>query len=708
MKSGSLDCLLNPRSVAVVGASDREHSVGAKVARNLLQSRYAGKVWLVNARRAQVAGQQAYARVADLPEAPDLAILCTPAPTVPGLLAELAARGCRAAILIPAGLEALGPDGRSFLLAARAAVAGTGLRLLGPNCVGLLSPHIHLNASFAHRMAAPGKLAFIAQSGALTTALLDWAQVQEIGFSHFISLGNACDVGFPELLDHLADDAATTSILLYIEAVQDAPRFMAAAAAAARRKPVIVVKSGRAPEGARAAASHTGALAGADDVYEAAFRRAGLLRVDTTRELFDVAETLARCAAIPGQRLAIVTNGGGPAILATDALVSGGGHLSALAPTTLAQLEALLPSLWSHGNPVDIVGDAPPERYAQALRLALADPGADAVLLIHAPTAIVPAEQIAAACIPVMQQATRPVLSCWMGGEAVREAVRLCSHAGLAVYATPEEAVDGFLQASRHYRLRETLTQSLLPPAALPAADVAAIDALLDPVRAAGREWLTEPEAKAVLAAVGIPVVTTRIAASVAELASLAAQIGGQLALKILSPDITHKSDVGGVALDLAGPQAVEAAALQMLERVGAACPGARIEGFALQRMIDRSQSLELIVGLASDATFGRFALFGAGGKAVEVLADRALELLPLDTPLATALVARTRISRLLAGYRDVPPVPPGAIEDVLVRLSALAAAVPDLTELDINPLLASASGVIALDARIRLKRTAT
>ena len=698
----AIDSFLEPPSVAVIGASDRARSVGAKVARNLLDGGFRGPVWFVNARHDQVAGKPAFATVAQLPEAPGLAVLCTPAPTLPALVAALGDKGCRAAVIITAGLDVPGPDGRSIAESTLAAARSSGVRLLGPNCVGLLSPGIGLNASFAHRMAPVGDLALIAQSGALTTALLDWASAQGIGFSHCLSLGNALDVGFPELLDALAADAATRSILLYVESVPDGPRFLAAARNAALAKPVIVVKSGRAPEGARAAASHTGALAGADDVYDAAFRRAGLLRVDSTRELFDVAEALARCRPIHGERLAIVTNGGGPAILATDALIAAGGRLAALMPATLAALDAVLPGIWSHGNPVDIVGDAPPERYAQALQLTLADPQVDAVLLIHAPTAIVPAEEIAAACAPLLAGASRPALTCWMGGEAVRSAAAQCTAQGLPVYETPEEAVDGFLSAVHYQRLRDRLSRPTPSP---PAPElVAVLDALLAPARQAQRAWLSEVEAKSVLAACGIPVVATQTVADPAAAGRLAAELGVAVALKILSPDITHKSDVGGVALGLLGAAAVETAARAMQVTVAARCPAARLEGYTVQPMVDRGEGEELLVGIATDRTFGRVLLFGAGGIACELKADKALDLLPVDAVAAEALIARTRVARLLAGYRGRPAADQAAIVEALLRLSALAVAAPDIAELDINPLLAMARGVIALDARIRLQ----
>ena len=699
----NLDALLNPCSVVVVGASDRPQSVGAKVARNLLQGSYAGRVWFVNARRDCVAGQLAFRTIAQLPDAPDLAVICTPAATVPGLITELGVQGCRAAIIITAGLDAPGPDGHSFAEATRVAARLGGVRVLGPNCVGLLSPGLGLNASFAHRAANAGPLAFIAQSGALTTALLDWACARDIGFSHFISLGNALDVGFPDLLAHLATDTATRAILLYIESVSDGPRFLAAASAAARHKPVIVIKSGRAPEGARAAASHTGALAGADDIYDAAFRRAGLLRVDTLRQLFGAAETLTRCRPVRGDRLAIVTNGGGPAILATDAFGAAGGHLSVLSPNTLASLDAFLPTIWSHGDPVDIAGDAQPDRYAESLRVTLADPQVDAVLLVHAPTAIVPAEQIAAACVPVIAASDRAVLTCWIGGEAVEAARHCCTAAGLPVFETPEEAIEGFLLARHQTRLRQALQSP--PERVVPfSADLCRdLRTLVAPVLAAGRQWLTEPEAKSVLALAGIPVVQTVTTRNAAEAVAAARQVGWPVVLKVLSPDITHKSDVGGVVLNLPDAAALESAVGAIKQAVGHHCPQARIEGFSVQRMVDRSTAQELILGLATDATFGRFALFGSGGKAVEVLADKAVELLPLDRSSATALIARTRVSRLLAGYRDQPPADLTAIAACLLRLSLLAEALPELCELDINPLLADEQGVVALDARIRL-----
>ncbi|MEY4763228.1 MAG: hypothetical protein RLZZ200_3085 [Pseudomonadota bacterium] len=699
----SLGSLLAPRSVVLVGASDRERSVGAKVARNLLEGRYKGEVWFFNAKHREVAGRPTFPSVDALPGVPDLAVLCTPARTLPALVEALGRKGCRTAVIITAGLDAVGEDGRRIDAAVLAAARESGLRLLGPNCVGLLSPGQGLNASFAHRLGPSGELALVAQSGALTTALLDWASAQGIGFSHCLSLGNALDIGFPELLDLLRRDEATGAILLYIESITDGPRFLAAAEAASRVKPVIVVKSGRAPEGARAAASHTGALAGSDEVYGAAFRRAGVLRVAGTRELFDVAEALARCEGLSGERLAIVTNGGGPAILATDALIAQGGQLAKLSVDTIAALDAALPAVWSHGNPVDIVGDAPPSRYAEALRLVLSDDEVDAALLIHAPTAIVPAEEIIAACLPVAKRSGKPLLTCWMGGDAVRAASDISSAAGLAVFETPEEAVEGFVDITRYRALRDEV-RDIRPVDEVPSALKTVLDPLLAAARRDSREWLSEVEAKQVLAACGIPVVSTGVARDAVEAGALAAALEGPVALKVLSRGITHKSDVGGVALGLEGREAVETAANAMSERIRSLRPDVRLEGFTVQPMIDRAAGEELLLGIATDPVFGRVLLFGAGGIAVELKADKALELLPVDRGQIRRLVDRTRIAKLLSAYRNRPALDRSSVESALHSLDLLSRAVPELRELDINPLLATPTGVVALDARIRLR----
>jgi len=698
----NLEFFFRPRSIALVGASDRPHSVGGTVLRNLLAGGFAGPIMPVNPRHRELGGLEVHATVADLPQVPELAVICTPPATVPGLIEELGARGTRAAIVITAGLGAKAADGAMTLKEAMLAAAGRHLlRILGPNCIGLLVPGIGLNASFAHVDALPGSVAFVSQSGALVTAVLDWAKSRGIGFSKFVSIGDSADVDFGDLIDHLASDPETSAILLYVESIHAARKFMSAARAAARNKPVIVVKSGRVAEGAKAAASHTGALAGADDVYDAAIRRAGMLRVLTTEELFDAVETLARAKPLGGERLAIMTNGGGPGVMATDALVLDHGRLAGLAPATLGRLDAFLPATWSHGNPADIGGDAPVERYVQTLRVLLDAPECDAILFLHCPTAIVASADIASAVAPIAREARKPLFACWLGGDAVQEARRIFAGAGIPDYDTPENAVHAFLQVVEYRRNQELLLE--VPPArtAGVAPDRARARAAVDRALREGGRILSEADSKTVLAAYGVPIVETRIVAGVDEAVRSAGELGYPVALKILSPQITHKSDVGGVALDLETADAVAAAARAMRERVQRARPDATLAGFTVQRMVRRPDAHELIVGVTTDPVFGPVILFGAGGKAVEVVGDRAVGLPPLNAVLARDIVSRTRVARLLAGYRDRPAADMHAIEETLMRISDLVADVPEIVELDINPLLADERGVVALDARI-------
>jgi acetyltransferase len=691
-----LDHLLNPASVAVFGASERAGSVGTTVWRNL-RATFRGALYAVNLKRSALDDAPVFRRAADLPSAPELAVLCTPAATVPALIAELGAIGTRAAIIVTAGLS--GAQKQATLEAARPHL----LRLLGPNCIGLLSPHIGLNASFAHIGAAPGELAFVSQSGALVTAMLDWAQGRAIGFSHMVSLGEHCDVDFGDLLDYLASDARTRAILMYIESVQSPRKFMSAARAAARNKPVIVVKAGRAGNGVKAATSHTGAMTGADVVFDAALRRAGVLRVDTLQDLFTAAETLARFRGNRSRAISIMTNGGGAGVMAADAAAMHDVSLAELQPALVRQLDAVLPSNWSRANPIDIIGDAPVERYVDTLTALLADESAGAVLFLHSPTAIVPSSDIAHACAPLVRAAPGRVMSCWLGSAAVAEARSCFEAAGAADYPTPEEAVRAFEMLQTYRRNQEALMEA--PSASENAVpDQAEAQACVEAALAQRREWLSEGEAKDVLAAYGVPVVhTVAVSADAAEAARCAAELGFPVALKIISPDITHKSDVGGVRLDLADQAAVVRAATGMLEAVRQARPQARVAGFSVQAMARRPHARELIVGASIDPLFGPVILFGQGGTAVEVTADRAVALPPLNRSLARDLVSRTRVSRLLAGFRDHPPVHAQALHDVLIAVSQMLADLPNLAELDINPLWADEHGVLALDARIRL-----
>jgi acetyltransferase len=694
-----LDALFAPASVAVFGATLRPASVGGTVWRNL-NAEFKGQLYAVNPKHADLNGVPTFANVAALPEAPDLAVICTPPATVAPLIADLGARGTRAAIVITAGLNA--KQKQAMLDAARVHT----LRILGPNCIGMLSPHVGLNASFSHISALPGELAFVSQSGALVTAMLDWAGSRGIGFSHFVSLGEHADIDFGDMLDYLGSDAKTRAILLYIESVEDARKFMSAARAAARNKPVIVVKAGRSAAGQAAAASHTGALAGSDAVFDAAIERAGMLRVTSLQDLLLAAETLARFRDGPSGDLIVLTNGGGAGVMAADAAASEDVPMAVLKAATVVKLNKVLPTNWSHGNPIDIIGDAPGQRHLDALA-ALSDEQGSAVLFIHAPTAIVASTEIARALLPAVTAAPRRVLGCWLGDGAVAQARQIFRDAGVPDYNTPEEAVRAF-SFLRTYRLnQEALLQT--PPAhsAKRPADLPRIRQIVKDVLASGRELLTEPEAKDLLEAAGLPVVATRVVGPAASEAQAAAvELGYPVALKILSHTISHKSDVGGVRLSIGNAAELGEACAAMLARVRELRPDADVQGFTVQRMVKLKHAHEIIVGASVDPVFGPIILFGQGGTAVEVLADSALSLPPLNTPLALAQIERTRVAKLLHGYRDEPAADIDGIAQVLVSVSQLLVDLPELAELDINPLLVNHEGVVALDARVRVSVT--
>lgn len=692
-----LDRLLEPNSIVVLGASNRVASVGATVWRNLRAGQFKGAIYAVNPKHATLDAETVFARVADLPRAPDLAIICTPPDTVAALIRELGQLGTRAAIVMTAGLTA---EQKLLMLGASRPFL---LRVLGPNCLGLLSPRVGMNASFAHTDALAGDVAFVSQSGALVTAVLDWAKSRRIGFSHMVSLGERADVDFGDMLDYLGSDSHTRSILLYIESIATPRKFMSAARSAARNKPVIVVKAGRAGNGLKAAASHTGALAGSDVVFDAAIRRAGMLRVDTLQDLFMAAQTLARFKDNSVQGLTLMTNGGGAGVLAADAAALAGIALRELSEPLLVKLDGLLPPTWSRANPIDIIGDAPLQRYTSTLQTLLADPDTGAILFMHAPTAIVRSDDIARACAPIVRQAATRTMACWLGDSAVADARRIFEDSGVADYATPEEAVRAFAMLAT-YRSNQALLLEAPTSSENGPPDIAAARATIAAALANGREMLNELEAKILLKAYGIPVVTTLAVDASADAAIAAArEVGYPAVLKILSPDISHKSDVGGVRLNLRDERELRQAANQMLARVKELQPQARMTGFTVQAMVVRPLACELIVGTSVDSVFGPVLLFGQGGTAVEVLADRAIALPPLNRTLARELISRTRVAKLLAGYRDHPAVKLDAVCDVLIALSQMLADLPELCELDINPLLADHNGVIALDARLRV-----
>ncbi|MGZ9096822.1 MAG: bifunctional acetate--CoA ligase family protein/GNAT family N-acetyltransferase [Micavibrio sp.] len=692
----NLDKMFSPRSVAFFGASDQTGSVGKTVIHNLFSTGFDGPVWPVNPHHSEISGHKCYPDVASLPEAPDLAIIATPPQKIPTLIGQLGKKGTRAVVVITAGV-----DEKAMLKAAKPYC----LRIVGPNCFGLMLPPLDINGSFAHLNPHKGDLAFLSQSGAIISAVIDWAADRNIGFSHIVSLGNMADVDVGDVLDYLAMDTKSRAILMYLEQVTDARKFMSSARAAARIKPVIVIKAGRHTEGAKAAASHTGAMAGMDIVYDAAFRRAGLLRVTEMEELFDAAEVLSRIRPVEGRKLVIVTNGGGAGVMAVDRLIDHGGTLASLSPKTMEKLDKVLPAAWSGDNPVDIIGDAGPERYAAALQAVLEDKDSDAVLIINCPTALASSTDAAQAVIDTLKKRReRTVLAAWLGGDAARKGRSLLAKEDIPVYETPEDAIRGLSYLTGHARLQEELMRT---PPAFPddhETEPQIAKNIIRDILKAGRSLLTETESKDILAAYGIPIVPTHKARTPQDVHHHAERLlknVRKIVVKILSEEITHKSDAGGVALNLSSPEAAQKAAQDMLDHLGK-----KIEGFAVQPMIEQSGAHELIFGIADDKTFGPVILFGAGGTGAEIIDDKAIGLPPLDMHLARDLMERTRIFRLLKGYRNRPAADLDAIAMILVRLSRMIADCPEIHELDINPLLADKNGVIALDARIVVKDT--
>lgn len=705
----NLDFMFKPASVALVGASQRPGAIGAVLARNLVRAGFKGEIFPINSKYKTIEGLPVYPDLESLPKAPDLVVIATPPDAVPRLIEDFGKRGTRSAVVITAGFGE-GDNGNGKQLRARMLDAARPhlLRIVGPNCLGIMVPGVGLNASFGHVQPLSGHIAFVAQSGAVQTAVLDWATSRGIGFSHFVSVGNMADVDFGDMLDYLAADFNAKAILLYIENITHARKFMSAARAAARMKPVVVVKAGRHLEGARAAASHTGALAGADDVYNAAFDRAGMLRVMDMQALFDSVETLAMARPFYGDRLAILTNGGGMGVLATDVLIDKRGRLAELSPETIERLNQVLPPTWSHNNPVDIIGDAPPDRYVDALKVLLEDKGIHALLILNCPTAVASGTEAARAVVDTLKKSggsagSQGIFTSWLGIDAAREARRIFAENRIPTYETPGEAVRGFMQMVRYRRSQEMLieTPPNIPEAFAPETEAAR--RMVAKALSEGRVWLTETEAKAVLAAYQIPVVQTREAATAEAAAEISAGLEGPVALKILSPDITHKSDVGGVALNLTSAESVLEAARAMHQRIRERVPEARLTGFTVQPMVHRPDARELIVGISDDVQFGPVILFGHGGTAVEVIQDKAVALPPLNMNLAREVMRRTRVYRLLEGYRGKPAADLDGIALTLVKVSQLVSDIAEIVELDINPLLADEQGVLALDARIKV-----
>jgi acetyltransferase len=705
MSTYRLNSLFAPRAVAVIGASPREHSLGRIILRNLRDAGFKGPIEVVNPYHPEIGGQATVPSIDALNPVPDLVVITAPAPAVPGLIEQAGARGIGGAIVITAGMGH-GPE--SHAEKARQAARAQKLRLLGPNCLGLFVPSIRLNASFSVHQPKIGDLALISQSGGVASGLVEWAAGRSIGFSGIASIGDAVDIDFGDLLDYFALDRKTRAILMYIESISDVRKFMSAARAAARVKPVIAIKAGRYLQGARAAATHTGALAGVDAVFDAAFRRAGLLRVFDLDELFAAAETLGRLSPSEGKRVAIITNGGGIGVLAVDRIIDLGGTVAGLSAATVERLDAMLPPTWSKSNPVDIIGDADASRYAATLEALFDDKDNDAILVMNVPTALASSGASAEAVVDVVQRqrakrhANKPVLAVWVGDDGT--AAKAFDAAAIPYYSSETDAIRGFMHLVRYAEANRDLMET---PPSVPTQFVSDTDAarkVIAEAIAAGKTWLNPLEVNRLFEAYGIPITQAILAHDSKEAAAAARPFlvqGQAVVVKILSPDIIHKSDVDGVRLNLLSKRAVEAATEHIIQRARTARPNARITGVTVHPMHLRPKARELIVGVANDPIFGPVVVFGTGGTAVEVIDDKALALPPLDMKLAGELIDRTRVSRLLKGYRNVPPANRQALELMLVKVAQLVADLPEVQELDLNPVLADEKGVMAVDARV-------
>jgi len=698
-----LDAIFSPEAVAVVGATERPGSVGRTILWNLISNPFGGTVFPVNSRRSSVLGIKAYPSLAALPEKVDLAVIVAPAQTVPGIIEACVEEGVPAAIIISAGFRETGPEGAELEDRVLEIARRGRMRLMGPNCLGVMSPVTGLNATFAGAMANPGNVAFLSQSGALLTAILDWSFRENVGFSHFVSVGSMLDVGWGDLIYYLGDDPKTKSIVAYMESIGDARSFLSAAREVALTKPIIVIKAGRTEAAAHAAQSHTGSLTGSDEVLDAAFRRSGVLRVDRISDLFYMAEVLGKQPRPKGPRLTVVTNAGGPGVLATDALIGEGGELAEISPETIEELNGFLPAPWSHGNPIDVLGDATPDRYARTLEVAADAPESDGLLVVLTPQDMTDPTGTAEALTGHAGGAKgKPVLASWMGGPDVAPGVEILNRAGVPTFDYPDAAARVFANMWRYtYNLRSIYETPNLADEDLDL-DLDRVEEVIDAARGEGRTLLTEYEAKEVLSAYGIPTVETRVATTPEEAVEAAEAIGYPVVLKLHSRTVTHKTDVGGVKLDLPDEGAVREAFVEIERRLRESAGSGHFDGVTVQPMA-KLDGYELILGSSVDPQFGPVLLFGSGGQLVEVYRDRALALPPLTTTLARRTMEQTRIHEALKGVRGRAPVDLGALERLLVRFSQLVVEQPWIRELDINPLLASPERLVALDARVVL-----
>ena len=699
----NLDKIFEPKSVAIIDASDEEGSVGYGIVRNFTQSGYTGKVYLVNIRKPEILGVKTYKSICDVPEPVDLAIIATPAKTVPDIVEQCGKAGVKGVIIVSAGFKETGAEGKALEDKILEYARKYGVRVIGPNCIGVIRPWNNLNATFVDKMPKPGHVAFLSQSGALGAAILDWAIHENVGFSSFVSVGSMVDVDFGDLIDYFGTDPKTKSILMYVEGITEARKFMSAARHFARTKPIVVVKSGRFSESAKAAASHTGSLSGEDDVYDAAFKRAGVVRVEEIEDLFNAAEVLSTQPLPKGPNLAIITNAGGPGVMATDALIARGGKLAKLSQKTIDALNAALPSYWSHGNPIDVLGDAGSDRYKIALEACLNDENVDGILVIFTEQATSKPLEVANCIVELVKNKSyqnKTLLTSFMGYGVVQEANNILNSNNIPTYSTPEHAVKTYMtmyQYQRNIELLYETPEELSVDAAPPKRPIMVIlrNAALE-----GRELLTEDEAKQLLRYYNFPVVPTAVANNVEEAVAYAQQMGYPVVLKILSPQIIHKTEVGGVLLDVSSEAEVRAGFEALIESATRYNPHAQIIGVTVQPMI-KEEGYELIIGGKTDLIFGPVILFGMGGVGVELFRDYALGLPPLNTTLARRMMEETKVYKLLKGYRKRPQANLKLLEEILLQFSQLLVDFPQIKEVDINPLLINEKHAYVLDARI-------
>jgi acetyltransferase len=700
MKKSSLDAFFKPKAVAVIGASEKTDSIGLALIKNLKQGGFPGKLYPVNPNYAEIQGLTAYASVTAVKAPIDLAVVAIPIRAVPGVIKECGEAKVAGVIIISAGGKEVGPEGSAIEAAIQEEAAKAGIRYLGPNCMGVLAPPYHLNASFAPHSAQPGTLAFISQSGALCSSILGWATMKHLGFSHFISVGSMADVDFADLIDYLGNEEKARSIIIYMESLTQHRKFMSAARSVSRVKPIIIIKAGRSRAGAKAAASHTGALAGADEAYNAAFSRAGIIRVETIKQLFDSAEALEKMKRPRGANLGIITNAGGPGVMAVDALSRWDTDPAALSPETVQKLSDFLPPYWSRGNPVDLLGDAPVARYLKAVEVCMAAPELSGLVIILSPQAMTDPTGVAQALAPIVHGQPRPVFAVWMGGEDVAAGVDILNRADIPTFETPEEAVDTFMEMYSYSRHLEILQET---PPRLPhdvLVNTGQVRTFIDQCLARQGRILTELESKAILSAYGIPVNRTVAASSAPDAVMIAKVLGFPVALKVNSPDVTHKTDVGGVRFNLNNESEVLSAFHEIVEDVHTHKPEARILGMTVQAQ-ERQPDCELLIGSKRDPDFGPLIVFGAGGVFAEVLKDTAVDLPPLNLLLARKLIEKTRVSQVLRGYRNLPPANLEELGEILVRVAQLVTDFPEIVELDINPVFVQSGRFVGVDARL-------